>query len=365
MQQSGLQPSENSPRNILIDASWWLGGNRNRGIGKYLEYLFLKDTLLKNNNFFWLFPKKLSKYQLNEFKTKFPGEVIEFETYQLLKNKEQRYKQLVAHFSINEVFLASPFERPWSLLQEIEFFDTLKIKRSAIIFDLIPLQLAKDILNTWPKYQQINYKNNIKKLKKIDCLYCISPFTQKAVEQLLNTKNQKVTLISFGLKTDWLEIPQTPFSKKNSTTPGSINLLTPVQKTQQKKKLKRAITISGGDPRKNLNGTLEYFAKKLAKDHLLRVICKLNWRERFQYRWQTWRLGIANKVDFLGEISEIRKWQYLRDSDIFLFLSQAEGLGIPLLEAKKAGINNFVLSKQLYEQGFAKILELPNAVVAD
>ncbi len=49
-------------------------------------------------------------------------------------------------------------------------------------------------------------------------------------------------------------------------------------------------------------------------------------------------LGIADKVNFKGFLTEEKKYQYLKNSDIYLLTSIHEGFGICLMEAMYAGL---------------------------
>ena len=126
---------------------------------------------------------------------------------------------------------------------------------------------------------------------------------------------------------------------------------------------KYVVTISGGEWRKNLAGTLRYFAKRYkGKNLTLAVICRLCRMEQGKLQFLAWRLGIKNQVRWLGYVDERIKWRFLAQARVFLFLSRGEGLGIPLLEAKRAGVPEIVISRELAEAGFRELV--PEATVA-
>ena len=76
------------------------------------------------------------------------------------------------------------------------------------------------------------------------------------------------------------------------------------------------------------------------------------------------RLGIANKVHFLGVRDEINK--YLMAMDVFVFPSKWEGLGIALIEAQASGLP-CLISPTLVEEGFCApyVEKLPDLVSAE
>ncbi|MBD3279667.1 MAG: glycosyltransferase [Candidatus Pacebacteria bacterium] len=378
---------------ILIDACWWLGGNRKRGIGRYLKYYFQVVLKVPSKQRVWWFPRALTQVEKQQFVENFAGQLVwpgqvragQEKVCQQCKNSciipvklqqvffrvkkafllhfsyrspallaKDDLKMILKQFKVNHVLIASPFERPQSLLDQFAVLAAwqkqkrpgqTRRKISAIVFDLIPWQFPQKILALWPEEEQQNYHQRLANLRQIDQVLTISPSTTQVVKKALKIPTKKLKMLKFGLKTAWLEIPQEVkrSSQENSSKiqPGEKSLAT---------------TIAGGEWRKNLEGTLKYFARNLAKTHRLVVICQLSWWERLRSTWLAWRLGVLTQVKFAGQVSEVEKWQYLLRTKVFLFLSRAEGLGIPLLEAKKAGVKQFVLSEALVKAGLDELV---------
>ncbi len=323
----------------LIDAAWWVGGNRRRGIGKYLAYFFEYVFPVKAAARVWLFPATVPAREIADFTARFGGKAEIINTADSAEQQAQWLTELIERYSVKRVLFSSPFERPWSLLDHVPLFIAHKIPTQAIVFDLLPLQFTKEILATWPLAEQKIYRTRASHLRLLDAYWAISPQTAHSLERLLAVAADRIQILKFGLTTAWLKPPP------RGTPP-----------TWPHPEKKAALTISGGEWRKNLAGTLAYFARKLMNSHDLAIICRLSLREHFRLRRQTLQSDSYNAVRFLGEVNERDKWRYLYSTDIFLFLSLAEGLGIPLLEARAAGVPRVIISQELYDQGFHKLV---------
>jgi len=326
----------------LIDGLWFFGGNRERGIGAYLDYYFREVCEIPVQDRYWLVPQNAADWQVNKLLGKFGGHSIELDTEMSGQRQRELLDRWVDEKEVISVFVSSPFERPRSLLDFVTLFQSKAMTVEAIVFDLLPLQFRREILETWPEEDQEQYERRLKRLRRVDRLHAISPQTLQAVVSLLDYPEDQIQVLKFGLGTKWLTIPAN------------------VAKTQRVAtgKVTKVVTISGGEWRKNLEGTLRYFSQEWGgKPAELAVICELGLKHSVKLLLLCVRLGIWRQVKFLGKASESTKWKQLLQADVFLFLSRAEGLGIPLLEAKKAKIPRIVLSSELAEAGFGELVE--------
>lgn len=319
-------------RPVLIDASFWFGGNRKRGIGAYLDAYFQFHCPIARSLRVWLCPSGTSERETNEIVSRYGGKcwVIQDVQTELLSGIQSRH--------IAQVLLPSPFERPFSLLDFLSVFQAAMLRVEAIVFDLLPLQYPRKILSTWPEKDQKEYRARASLLRAVDFYWVISPATALVLQAELAIPPQKIKVLRFGLQPDWLQVPQ-------------------MEKIQRDPHL--WLTISGGEWRKNLEGTLQFFAKQRKSGDKLVVICRLGWRRRFQLHLLAIQLGIGLSTHFIGEVSESEKWQYLWRASAFLFLSRAEGLGIPLLEAERANVPRIIVSKELVKSGLASLVKSP------
>lgn len=96
----------------------------------------------------------------------------------------------------------------------------------------------------------------------------------------------------------------------------------------------RFLSIGRLAPQKNFSLLLKAFAQMPASNDTLTIVGE--GRERTKLAALAARLGIADRVSFPGETSDITK--NLTQADAFVLASDYEGLGVVLLEALAAGL---------------------------
>lgn len=99
-------------------------------------------------------------------------------------------------------------------------------------------------------------------------------------------------------------------------------------------------TVSGYNPRKNLDGTLRSYAHlplEIRNQVPLVVICALTDTERESLLAIAKDLGIASQVLLTGYVSDDDLVALVKSAAVFLFLSLYEGFGIPAAEAMACG----------------------------
>lgn len=325
---------------IILDGSWWCGESRQRGIGRYLDAFFrFEFNTQRKEDQVWILPDWSSKEDRQSLVRNHGGQIVIVPTQADSGYQHQWWLQLVSEKKPKMIWLTSPFERPWSLLSLGKSIFEPDISVSAIVFDILPLEHPRTILQTWPLKDQKTYQDRIDLLQQVDRFVAISPYVQRQLIGLLHVESKKIHVPEFGLGCSWIEAP----NKKIQIHAGvSRNPL--------------VVTLSGGEWRKNLPGTLHYFARSFSSQYRLVVICRLGWKEHLRLRWLALQLGIFHRVQFTNFISEEEKWKYLYQAEVGLFLSRAEGLGIPLLEYTRASIPRIVVSRQLEQDGFGQLL---------
>ena len=299
--------------------NWWVSSSRDRGIGIYLIGFFNNYFSWDNYIPLWLIPNTINKNSLMELKATFKyGEYC--------SSHSQNYSYFICDsgklIEAKNIFYAlsgSPFERTSSLLNDVDALIDVNIPLHVIIHDLLPLVFKKKILECWQPKDQELYLQQVNKLNHVAQLLVTGTSSCAHIAYTLPSLLSLVSIIPFEETSKWIQIPQ------------KINNLAPLMTS------KYAVTISGGEWRKNLRGTLLFFAVFFPKTWRLVVICKLGRVEKIKYMYLAYKLGILNRVIFTGKISDQIKWNYLVGMKVLLSLSFGEGLNLPIREARRIG----------------------------
>ncbi len=324
---------------ILLDGSWWCGGNRQRGIGRYLDTFLRFEMKDSKEDRVWIFPEWSTSEERNALLRTHGGKAMIAPTRADSGVQYQWWMDTLHEVQPKMIWLTSPFERPWSVVSLGNALFEPGIPVSAVVFDLLPFEYPRTILNSWSVADQDEYQARVKLLQQADHFVAISPYVERQLVGLLQVDAKKIQVPKFASTCDWIEVPTRKIVPHVSTSTHPL-----------------VVTISGGEWRKNLPGTLRYFAKSFSRNHRLVVICRLGRKERVRLQWLALQLGIFQRVQFANAVSEEVKWQYLFEAEVGVFLSRAEGLGIPLLEYSRASIPRIILSKQLEKAGFGEML---------
>lgn len=324
-----------------IDATWWFGGSRSRGIGVYLHSYFAKHCHVPRSQRVWLVPHDVRDEEAHGLVESFGGQVLK-----LPSQASQMEEKLIEwkHAGCHALLFPSPFERPHSLVDFWPMMQKLGLRGEALVFDLLPWQFPQEILAFWPVPDQERYRYRVNILKELDFLWYISPATEEAVREALQISGQKGKVLSFGLNPRWIQIPLSVHQKKIKRDP------------------KLVFTLTGGEWHKNLEGTLDYFCQHFRSGESLVVLCRLGWKRKFALKWKLFWKGALARVHFVQTMTEQEKWEHYLRATHFLFLSRAEGLGIPLLEAEKAEVPHIYMSSHLVKQGFRSLVTAPTIV---
>lgn len=322
---------KNTQKYILVDMSWWLSSSRKRGIGVYLIALFTYFFEWQGNIPIWFFPK-LSKLVETDFRNTMRfGEIAcknekKYDTFSTLSGL------LIQSCQISYAISGSPFERPWSLLTDVDELALQNIPLKIVVHDLLPLKFASKIIHTWSKNDQLHYAFQVSLLNRVETILVTGIEARSHVLQFFPRFEKKISIIEFGEKINWFKIPA------NVRTMPTL-----VSKPY-------ALSISGGEWRKNLKGTLQLFSLKFPNNWMLVVVCKLGKIEKLKYQALAISYGLLNRVVWAGEVSESTKWRYISKARVLLSITYGEGLNLPVLEAKSVGVPSIIISdmKEIY-----------------
>lgn len=151
-----------------------------------------------------------------------------------------------------------------------------------------------------------------KNVKKVDHILTVSNYSAVKIKELV--KNKKVDIIYNNIKLEKIELDSNILKKIGLNS-------------------KFYLTVTGDTPSKNLKTLLEmYKENNILKD--LVVVGIKDYKKSHSYEYVV-KNNLQSKVKFVDYISENELESLYHHCEIFLFLSLAEGFGIPLIEAMK------------------------------
>lgn len=226
------------------------------------------------------------------------------------------------------LFFSSKIVRIISYFLPIEFFFgtsdiyicdgliPLTLKRSckvAVIFDL----MVKIYPQNYSKLKKMYLNFFYKRCQKADCIIAASETTKKDIVRFLKIDESKIRVIDLG------------FSFK---TQGTIDK----QSTEQDNMLNKKYMFYIGDMRanKNLLNAIKGIQIAIKKcPQLCFYIAGAKTNEYAKLYSYVLEHGLDSNVFFLGYVSETEKYQLYSNANGFLFVSNYEGFGLPILEA--------------------------------
>jgi glycosyltransferase involved in cell wall biosynthesis len=192
-----------------------------------------------------------------------------------------------------------------------------------VVYDLIPVLFHDRYLSSAEKVEW--YAQRLRQFSEVDLALAISETTRNDVRRLLRWPAEKVTTILGAPET--IRVPVSP--EDPEAVLADLGIVRPF-----------LLCVAGDDVRKNLRGTLEGFAatpSAIRSATQLVVACALSPLQRREWESCARDLGIADAVLFTGFVSDERLRVLHERCRASVFLSFYEGLGLPVLEALRAG----------------------------
>lgn len=329
-----------SSRTLILDAQLFQSFTFHRGMGKYslalLEHLaeklpeYTHKILLFNN-----ISGYLSEDEMKKIKNAARGFSFEFLGFKHLDHPDN-YKavkeynrgivdQYIADRLPNEVIdfmILGLFQET-----EVSVYPTQCARKSVIVYDIIPLQLFDPYLVD-ERLEQ-NYLSRYDTLLESDHFFPISQSVATDLTLHLGIPSSRITPV-YGA-------PAKRRHLKTEEVPGLRNT-------------KVILFPSGEDTRKNNEVVVRAFEKfNNAHDHQYTLVITSS----FSVSTSTNLKKLSKKVFFTGNVTEPQlAWLYDR-AEVVLFLSYAEGLGLPILEAvefnKKVLCSDIAVFKEMHD----------------
>ena len=311
---------------IVIDVQTLFTEEKDRGIGRYTFQLINSILKIDNKNEYVLCalsePNDLCKSLL-----KFPN--VKYQRYELNPSAEY-YKQVSPYAPLFQStnFADVDIIHITSLLMHNILIPVFyPVQTIFTIYDLIPLVFKDKGENALPEHLREDYELRLKEVKRATKIAAISDCTKNDLVKYLNVPEDMIINISGGI--------DSVFKK--------IDDVLKISSIKQKYGIETdyILTLSGFNPRKNMEGTLRAYSKLargIRDKYKLVVVCGLNDEERRILRDMTDELGITDDVIFTGFVPDEELVYLLNGATLFLFLSLYEGFGLPVAEAMACGL---------------------------
>jgi glycosyltransferase involved in cell wall biosynthesis len=203
------------------------------------------------------------------------------------------------------------------------------VRTVVTLHDLVPLALSDMYLRDNLALKAL-YTARVGLIRHADQVLSISESTAADAVELLGVDPRRITLIESG-------VSDTFSSLVGSADEASEVLAGSYPEVRDG----FLLYVGGGDPRKNMDGTIEGFARlpeSLRHAHQLVVVCRLGPQVTGELRVKARRLGIADvDIFFAGFVPDRELAAMYRRCALFLFPSLYEGFGLPILEAMSCG----------------------------
>jgi glycosyltransferase involved in cell wall biosynthesis len=190
----------------------------------------------------------------------------------------------------------------------------------AVIHDLIFMQPWTVLPPSMSLYQTLGrlYRRQVVPAfaKRVDTIVTVSEFTKSELIRKFGLSPSAINVIPNSIADHWFE--------------------TPVHLSNREQFI---FTVAGEAPSKNLIRLLNAFALVCASmgENVILKVAGVKPAFHSFFRKHAHQLGIGERVELLGFLSEQELRQYYRNARLFVFASLFEGFGIPLLEAMASG----------------------------
>lgn len=190
----------------------------------------------------------------------------------------------------------------------------------SVIHDLIFMQSWRALPPSASLYQSLGrlYRRQVVPAfaKRADVILTVSHFTKNELVEKFNLSPNSIRVIPNAIADGWF--------------------LPPVSAGYRQPYL---FTVAGEAPSKNIHRLLSAFAVACSNSSFDATLKIAGVKSTFHpfFRKQALQLGIADRVEWLGFLSENELREQYRQARAFVFASLFEGFGIPLLEAMASG----------------------------
>lgn len=305
---------------LLIDVQTLYTNEKNRGIGIY-TYNWLKNIVTKDKaSRFFLMRKKNNTWQFTF--------VSEFLSLDDRINRDQYWEES----DINEFILRNKidiihFTSPFMFDIEVPDMTQLKVKKTYLVYDLIPIIMKEHYYDTWPDHIRKIYDERCKIVSKADLILTISQASKNDLVQRLSINPGRIEVIYASTNEELYQNSRT--GMEPDILEEELGLSSPF-----------IYSLTGYDVRKNNKGLIKAFSNISSAYPELKLVISGIKNDLEQNEFKQYASSINAPVDriiFLGFVSEECLLALYRECEVFVFPSLYEGFGLPVLEAMRVG----------------------------
>ncbi len=328
---------------IIFDGQVLQSSSSNRGIGIYIEnliYAVAERSHADGNEVFIFINGSISR-NIEEIVTRFSG-VIESDqvlcwnpmndselisqkyqhSHKLRELLEYQREMFLSEFSPDVVHVGNVFEGG-DVISSVRKFKP-DVVTTATLHDLIPFIHQDTYL---PNLQdKVWYNGKVQDLLNTNALLCNSESSCSEVEYYLNPRDSKVYNVSGSCSRDYESASE--LSSIDHLWLSGIGITKPF-----------ILSTVGEDPRKNLERTIEAFARLVhLRRNGLQLVFGGNVSDSLVERLKSIALSLdldSSEIVFSGKISDRQMRTLYATCEVFVFSSWHEGLGLPAIEAMK------------------------------
>jgi len=305
---------------ILIDVQTLYTDEKNRGIGVY-TYNWLK-TLIQHDDSkrYFLMRKKDNVWQFT-----FVSKQINFDSRLDQDHfwEESDIDQFINENRIDIVHFTSPL----MFDIEIPIIKNNKVKKTFLIYDLIPLVMKEHYFDKWPKQLQKQYNERLELVKNADMILTISKASKSDIESFLKVDPRKIEVIYASTDESLYTVSRS--GNELRVLNEELGLSKPF-----------IYSLTGYDPRKNNKGLIQAFSEVIKSNEVIKLVISgiKNETEKAELYQFASEHGVSrDRIVFLGFVSRECLLSLYKECNMFIFPSLYEGFGLPVLEAMRVG----------------------------
>lgn len=206
-------------------------------------------------------------------------------------------------------------------------------KNTVVTIHGLEYEFCPNAYSFWDRiYMRVSIKNSCRWASKI---ISVSENTKKDLISLYDVDEKKIKIVHEGYDRGERNF-QSPISNFQLNQNDQFSILNTKYKIQDTKYI---LFIGRIEERKNISNIVKAFEILKGKDdfqHKLFLVGKGGFGYE-KIRDQILKSKFARNVLELGFVSENEKWELLKNAEVFVFPTQYEGFGIPILEAQSVG----------------------------